>query len=272
MTVPDRRALPPMEAVEFAIDKAFRHFFFALGLLVGWAVVLLPLGALAWYLGAAQGLADPTAMPPAALGALGLLGLGVLLASFSVETNWNRRILLDERPSILRRWRLDGPVWRYAAGVLLLLLVLAIYVAAAYAVMTAIVPALAPQLGAVARPLGIAVTVLIGLSALFSFYRMLSWLAGVSVDDGDYTLRTARCTTRGNRIAFLAFTFWLLFSLAILGGLGAGAFFAQQSLPQPWVKPVAFAIIGLLVWLALLVVHSVPAALYRVFRASGHCG
>lgn len=270
--MPDRHALPPMGAIEFTIEKAFRHFFFALGLLLGWLILLLPLAGLAWYLGFRNGPPDVTAMPPAALVALGLLGLGVLLASFSIETNWNRRILLDERPSFLGRWRLDRPVWRYAAGVVLLLMIAAIYAVAGYAVMTAAVPALMPQLGAAAKPLGLAVMALIGLSGLFTLYRLLSWLAAVSVGDDDYSLLTARCATRQNRWAFLGFTFWLLFSVAIIAALGAGAFFAQQALPQPWVKPVAFAIIGLLGWLGLLVLHSVPAALYRSFRASGYCG
>jgi len=94
----------------------------------------------------------------------------------------------------------------------------------------------------------------------------MSWLAAVALGDRDYTVRTAYRVSRGNRIAFLAFTFWLLFSLAVVGALGAGAFFAQQSLPQPWVKLVAWVVIAGLVWLALLIVHSVPAALYRVFR------
>ena len=266
MSTPDRRSLPPMGAVEFAIEKAFRHYLFGLGLLIGWAVLLLPLLGLAWYVAFRNGPPDVTALTPSAMAVLALLGLAVLVASFSMETNWNRRILRDERPSFLGRWRLDGVVWRYAAGVMLMLLVLAIYVASGLAVMTAAVPALAPSLGAAAQPLGIAVTVLIGLSGLFSFYRLMSWLAGVSVDDSAYSLRTSRCASRGNRFAYLAFTFWLLFSLAIIGALGAGAFFAQQSLPQPWVKPVAFGVIGLLAWLALLFLHSVPAALYRSFR------
>lgn len=270
--MPDRHALPPMEAIEFTIEKAFRHFFFALGLLIGWLILLLPLAGLAWYLGFRNGPLDVTQLPPAALAALALLGLGILIASFSIETNWNRRILLGERPSFLGRWRLDGPVWRYAAGVVLLLLVAAIYAGTGYAVMTAAVSALTPQLGAVARPLGTAVTVLIGLSGLFTLYRMLSWLAAVSVGDDDYSLQVARRATRQNRWAFLGFTFWLLFTLAIIAALGAGAFFAQQALPQPWVKPVAFAVMGVLGWLALLVLHSVPAALYRAFSNSGHCG
>lgn len=266
MSVPDRRSLPPMSTIEFAIDRAFRHCVFASGLLLGWFVPLLPLIALAWYVGFRGGPPDVEALPPAAVGAFGLLALGVLIASFSIETNWNRRILLGERPSFLQRWRLDGPVWRYAAGVLLMLAVLAIYAGAGLAVMTSAVPMLTDRIGAAAKPLGMAATALIGLSGLFTFYRLMSWLAGVSVGDSDYTLRTALRVTHGNRFAFLGFTFWLLFTLAILGGLGAGAFFAQQALPQPWVKPAAFAFIAMLGWLSLLIVHSVPAALYRGFR------
>lgn len=266
MSVLERRSLPPMGAIEFAIEKAFRHYVFALSLLVGWGVLLLPLVALVWYVALRDGMPDFRSLSPAALGAFGLLGLGVLLASFSIEVNWNRRILLDERPSLLQRLRLDGVVWRYAAGVLLMLLVLAIYAAAIFAVMTVVVPALTPMAGTAAMPLGIVVAALIGLSGLFTFYRLMSWLAGVSAEDGDFTLRNACSASRGNRIAFLAFTFWLLFSLAVVGGLGAGAFFAQQTLPQPWVKPVVWAGMVLLAWLALLIVHSVPAALYRAFR------
>lgn len=266
MSVPDRRSLPPMEATEFAIDRAFRHCFFALGLLIGWIVLLLPLAALAWFVAFREGVPDFRALPPAAVAALAVLAAGAVLASLSMGVNWHRRILLDEKPSFLRRWRLDGAVWRYLAGVILMLVVLAVYAGAGFAMMTAAVPSLAAKLGDAAKPLGIALTVLIGLSGLFTFYRLTSWLPALATGDAGYTLRTAWRTTRSNRIAFLAFTFWLLFSLAIAGALGAGAFFAQQSLPMPWVKPVAFAVIGIVGWLALLTIHSVPAALHRAFR------
>ena len=149
---------------------------------------------------------------------------------------------------------------------MLLLVVVAIYAGVGAAVMMAAVPALAAKLGAAAKPLGIAITVLVGLSGLFTFYRLASWLPGLATEADDYTLGTAWRRTKGNRFAFLAFTFWLLFSLAIAGGIGAGAFFAQQSLPQPWVKPVAFAVMGVCGWLALLFLHSLPAALHRAFR------
>lgn len=264
--MPDRRSLPPMTAVEFAIEKAFRHCFFALGLVIGWSVLLLPLAALVWYVGFSGGMPDMKALPVATMGALGLLGLAVLIASFSIGVNWNRRLLLGERPGFLARWRLDGAVWRYLGGVVLLLAVIAIYASAGAAVLMAAVPALAGTLGAAAQPLGIAVTVLIGLSGLFTFYRLVSWLPALATGEGDYTLGTAWRATRKNRLAFLAFTFWLLFSLAIAGGIGAGAFFAQQSLPQPWVKPAAFVVIGIVAWLAVLFLHSIPAALHRAFR------
>ena len=266
MSVPERRSLPPMEAIEFAIEKAFRHCIFALVLVIGWVILLLPLIAFAWFAAFRNGPPDFKALPPLAMGAFGLLGLGVLLACFSMGVTWNRRILLDERPTFLGRWRLDGVVWRYIAGVVLLLVVVAIYAGVGAAIMMAAVPALAAKLGAAAKPLGIAITVLVGLSGLFTFYRLASWLPGLATEADDYTLGTAWRRTKGNRFAFLAFTFWLLFSLAIAGGIGAGAFFAQQSLPQPWVKPVAFAVMGVCGWLALLFLHSLPAALHRAFR------
>lgn len=267
--MPDRRSLPPMAAIEFAIDKAFRHCVFAAGLAMGWSLALLPLAALAWFAAFRNRVPDMRSLPPAAMAALGLLALGVLLACLSMGVNWNRRILLGERPRVLRRWRLDGPVWRYLGGVLLVLVVLAAYAGACAAVMTAAVPALAPKLGALAAPAGIAVTALIGLSGLFTAYRLLSWLPGLATGADGYGLATAWRRTRSNRWAFLAFTFWLLFTLAIAGGIGAGAFLAQQSLPQPWVKPAAFTVIGLVAWLALLFLHSVPAALHHAFGDRG---
>ena len=92
---------------------------------------------------------------------------------------------------------------------------------------------------------------LFGLSALFTFYRLSSWLAGIAAGDSGYTLGTAWKATAKNRIAYLGFTFWLIFTLAIAGAIGAGAFFAQQMLPQPWVKPAAFAVMGVLIWMAM---------------------
>ena len=263
MTDMTRRSLAPMAVIEFAIAAVFRHFFFGLGLVLSWLVLLSPLLALVWFLAFRTGLPDWKALPPASMAGLVLLGAGALIASFSIAVNWHRRVLLGETPRRLRWVRLDGVMWRYVLGFLLILVVLALYAGAAFGITTLAAPALEPQLGPAAKPVGIAIAVLIGLSALFTFYRLASWLAGIAVEDPDYDLRTAWRATQKNRIAYLGFTFWLLFTLAIAGAIGAGAFFAQQKLPQPWVTPVAFALIGLLAWLSVFFLASVAAGHYR---------
>lgn len=265
MTDTTRRSLPPMEAIEFSIAAVFRHFFFGIRLALSWLVLLAPLIALAWYAAFRNGPPDFKALTGGQTAALAALGIGVLLASFSIAVNWHRRLLLDEKPRRLCWVRLDGVVWRYLFGFVLLLIVLGIYGGAAFGLSTLAPPALEPKLGPAAKPIGIALAVLFGLSALFTFYRLSSWLAGIAADDRGYTLGTAWKATRKNRIAYLGFTFWLLFTLAIAGGIGAGAFFAQQSLPQPWVKPTAFGVMAVLGWMAMFFVTSVAASHYRAF-------
>jgi hypothetical protein len=269
MTDLSRRRLPPMGTIEFAIGAAFRNFFFAIGLALVWLILLAPLMALAWHLALRKYPPDVAALGPSAQAALAALAVGGLLAGLSVAVNWQRKLLLGEGPRGWRWLRLDGLVWRHAAGLVLMLIVLGLYAAAAYAVGIYGPPALPPQLAPFAKPLVIAVQALLGLSALFSFYRLASWMAGIAAGDRDYTLGAAWRRTRGNRLRFLGFTFWLLFSLAIGAGLGAGAFYGQQMLPQPWMKAVAFGVIGLVAWLALLLLASVAAALYRGFTGEG---
>ena len=199
MTEPTRRSLAPMEAIEFSIAAAFRHFFFGLRLALAWLVLLSPLVALVWFVVFRNGQPDFKALSGGQIAALAALGAGVLLASFSIAVNWHRRLLLDETPRRLRWVRLDGVVRRYLAGFVLLLLVLALYGGAAYGLAALAPSALAPQLGPAAKPLGIALAVLFGLSALFTFYRLSSWLAGIATGDSDYTLGTAWKATAKNR-------------------------------------------------------------------------
>ena len=265
MTDTTRRSLAPMEAIEFSIAAVFRHFFFGLGLALSWLVLLSPLIALAWFLAFRNDVPDVKALPAAAMAGLILLGAAVLIASFSIAVNWHRRVLLGETPRRLQWVRLDGVVWSYFAGFVLLLVVLALYAGAAYGFAVLAPPALEPHLGPAAKPLGIILAVLFGLSALFTFYRLSSWLASIAVGDRDYSIRTAWKVTAKNRMAYLGFTFWLIFTLAIAGAIGAGAFFAQQNLPQPWVKPVAFALMGILVFMAMFFITSVAAGHYRAF-------
>lgn len=268
MTDTSRRPLPPMGAIEFSIAAVFRHFFFALRLVLGWLILLLPLVALVWFVAFRTGPPDWQALDGASIAALAALGAGVLLAAFSIAVNWHRRVLLGETPRGLAWVRLDGVVWRYVSGVLLILIVLGAYAGAAFGITTLAAPALAPQLGPAARPLGIAAAVLLGLSALFTAYRLASWLAGLAVDDRDYPLKASWRATRKNRLAYLGFTFWLLFVLAIAGALGAGAFFAQQAQPDPWVKAAAFTLIGLLAWMTVFLLVTVAASHYAHFAGA----
>ncbi len=273
MTVPDRRSLAPMEAIEFAIEKAFRHFFFSVGLVLAWGILLSPLIGTAWYFALRNGPpADMAALGTSARVALGVLAAGVVLASFSIAVNWNRRVLTGERPRGLGWVRLDGAVWRYILGFVLLLVVLAVYGALIFAILTQAVPALAPRLGPASAPLGIALGVLLGLSGLFTFYRLWSWLAGIAVGDVAYTLGTAWRSTRGNRVRYVFFTFWLLFTLAILGALGVGAFMGQQALARPWATAAGFGLIGIVGWMAAFIVTGVAASHYRQLSGSSQIG
>ena len=189
-------------------------------LAIAWIVLLVPLLAFAWYAAFRNGMPDVKALPPLAMAAFGLLAIGLLLAVFSISVNWNRRILLGERPRRLAWVRLDGAVWRLMLGHVLLIVALGLYAGAAFSAIAFAAPALAGTLGAAAKPIAIVIALLLGLSGLFTLYRLASWLAGISVADTDYTLRTAWRRTAKNRIAYLSFTFWLLFTLAIAGGMG----------------------------------------------------
>lgn len=258
-----------MEAIEFSIAAVFRHFFFGIRLALSWLILLSPLIALAWFMAFRNGPPDFKALTGGQTAALAALGAGALLASFSIAVNWHRRLLLDEKPRRLHWVRLDGVVWRYLFGFVLLIVVLSIYAGAAYGLAVLAPPALEPKLGPAAKPAGIFVAVLFGLSALFTFYRLSSWLGGISTGDSAYTLGTAWKATAKNRLAYLGFTFWLIFTLAIAGALGAGAFFAQQMLPQPWVKPAAFGVMAVLIWMAMFFITSIAASHYRAFAKKG---
>jgi hypothetical protein len=260
-----RRSLPPMSAVEFAIENTFRHFFFGLRLAILWAIILVPFLAACWYAAFRNGMPDFRALPPQAMAALGVTGAVALLATFSIAVHWHRRLVLGATPRRFGWVSLGGKVWRYLFAVLFILVVLAVYGGIGAGIMLKGVPALEPQLGPAAKPLGIALTVLFGLSALFTWYRLSTLLPAIAVADKDYSLGTAWRSSRNNRIAFLAFTFWFLFSLAVAGALGAGAFFGQKALNNPYVTAAAFGLIGLLVWLALFMVTSVAAAHYMYF-------
>lgn len=260
-----RRSLPPMSAVEFAIENTFRHFFFGLRLAILWAIILVPFLAACWFVAFQNGMPDFKALPPQAIAVFAVTGAVALLATFSIAVNWHRRLVLGASPKRFGWVSLGGKVWRYLFAFLFILVVLAVYGGIGAGIMLKGVPALEPQMGPAAKPVGIALAVLFGLSALFTWFRLSTLLPAIAVADKTYTLKTAWRASRNNRIAFLAFTFWFLFSLAVAGALGAGAFFGQKALNNPYVTAGAFGLMGLLVWLALFMVTSIAAAHYMYF-------
>ena len=130
-------------------------------------------------------------------------------------------------------------------------------------------PVLSPRLAAAAQPVGIGLSVLLGLFGLFTWYRLSTLLPAVAAGDKDYTLSRAWKSTRNNRMRFLGFSFWLLFSLAIAGAIGAAAFFGQKALNNNYATAVAFSLIGLLVWLSLFLITSISASHYAHFSGRG---
>lgn len=265
MTKTTPAKLPPMTALEFAISSTFRHFFFGLWLAILWVILLLPFLAAVYFTAFRTGMPDFNALPPAALAAFAALGAAALLATFSIAVNWHRRVLLNERPRRLGWVRLNGVVWKYFFGFLLIVIVLGLFAGAIFALLTYGQPALEPRLAAGAKPVTIGIAVLLGLSGLFTWYRLSSWLPAIATGDKDYTLGTAWRTTKKNRVRFIGFTFWLLFSLAIIGAIGAGAFFAQKALANGYATAGAYAVMGLLGWLALFLVTSIATSHYACF-------
>lgn len=263
MTKTARRKLPPMSALEFAIDQTFRNFFFGLRLALAWAVVLSPLLIAAYFISFRNGMPDMKALPPPALAIFAAIALAAFLASVSVAVNWHRRILLNEAPRRLGWIRLDGVVWRYLLGLAVILVVLGLIAAAGFAALTYLLPALEPYLGPASANAGKAVAAVLGLIALFTWYRLSTWLPAIATGNRGYGLWTAWKTTRRNSMRYLGFTFWLLFALAVAAGVGAGAFLAQQALGNSWATAAAFVLIVHLAWQALFLLMTIATSHYR---------
>ena len=259
------RKLPPMSALEFAIEQAFRRFFFGLRLMLTWTVLCLPLLGAVYYLVFMDGMPKIEALKPVDFAALSVLGLVVLLAAVSIMVNWNRRILEDERPRGLGWIRVDGAVWNFFLGLVILLMVIGL-MSGASALMALRGPVFfESNLAGAAKPAATGVAGIIGISALFVGLRLMTRLPAIALGNRDYGFGSAWRATRRNTIRYLGFLFWLVFTLAIAGGIGAGAVMARTVLPNPWVVGggiAAATVIGL--WI-VFVLMSVPACHYRFF-------
>ena len=252
-----------MSALEFSIHRAFTNFLFGLRLLLGWAILQLPLIAALHY-GLFKGvMPDPGAPTPQLYAAAAVLGLFNLIASISFSVNWHRRLLLSESPRGLGWFRLDGVVWRYFFRFVIISFVIAIIAGVAMAVMQML--AAGDLLGAAGRPVGIGVAVILGLFALFVWYRLSSALPAVAVDDRDYGLGAAWRATRRNSLRYLGFTFWLIFALTIGNGLSGGAMAAQDALKNPWLTAGAGVLAAFFSLLTIFVTSSIATSHFYFF-------
>lgn len=254
-----------MTALEFAIANTFRHFFFGLRLALLWAILLVPVVIAVWFGAFGATLPDVKALTPKAIAGLAVLGAALLLASFSIAVNWHRRIILGESPKGFGWVRLNGVVWKYLLGFVLVWLIAGAVAAASAASAMLLPAALADKFGAAAKPVAFGLSALLGLAALMCGYRLSTWLPAIATGDKEYTLGRAWRVTRKNNWAFLGFTFWLVFTLAIAGALGAGAIFAQQKLVNSYATAAAFGFAGLLGWLCLFLITTVATAHYACF-------
>jgi hypothetical protein len=257
------RKLPPMSALEFAIQKSFSNFFFGLRLLLGWAILQVPVLAAIYYGLLGASLPDFQKPAPAVIAAAVIVGLFNLLASLSISVNWHRRILLGETPSGLRWWRLDGLVWRYLARFVIIGVILAVIFGLAGAAFQFASVESAP--GPVAKMAGTVVAALLGLFALFAWYRLSTALPALAAGNADYGIGSAWRATRRNSLRFLGFTFWLLFALAIGNGLTAGAVMAQQMMPNAWIVAGAAVFATAMSLLTALVSTSIATSHYYFF-------
>ena len=259
------RKLPPLSAVEFAVEHAFRRYLFGLVLVAGWLVVLLPLAAAVWYLVARDGMPDPKALQPVQVAALAALAVAVVLAALSIGVNWSRRLLRDERPRGLGWFRLDGAVWKSLFATLVLLVVTGLLAgAAAYAALEG-PRLLEPHLAAAAPKAATALAGVIGLIALLVFVRLVARRPAIAAGNREFGFGAAWRITRRNSVRYLFFLFWFVFATAIAGGIAGGALYGRQLVPDPWVAAGAIAVTVLVgLWLVLFLM-SLPVALYRFF-------
>lgn len=265
MANPDLRKLPPMAALEFAIEQAFRRFFFGVRLIIGWLIICAPLFGAAYTLAFQNGPPDPQHLEPPVIGAVVFICVAGVMAAMSISVNWHRRILLDEKPTGLLWFRLDGVVWRYLGNVIVILVVLGLFGMAAGAAIKLGVPAMEPKLAQAAKPIGTAASGVIGLLALLASYRLSIKLPAVAAGNRQFGFGAAWRATRKNTGRYLGFTFWLVFTLAIGGAIAGGAVFAQQKLANPWITAGAFGLSGVIGLLSLFALMTVATSHYRFF-------
>lgn len=257
------RKLPPLSAIEFAIEQTFRNFGFSLLLVLAWVIVLLPLFAAGYALGLQDGLAKPAEMTAASMAAVSLLGLAIALCLLSISVNWHRRILLGETP---RRWswlRLDGPVWRFLGYLLVIAVWLAIIGGLVVLVLTRLTPDSVPQLGPAAKPLSVVLAIVLGLIGLLVADRLSICLAAAAAANRNFGIGQSLRVSRRHTWRLLGMTFWMLFTLGLADTIAAGGYLLHQQFGTAWALGIAGVLAAVVAWFSVFFVLTLPASVYR---------
>ena len=257
------RKLPPLSAIEFAIEQTFRNFGFGLLLVLAWVFVLLPFIAAGYAFGLQEGIAKPAEMSAANMAVAALLGMTIALSLLSISVNWHRRILLGETP---RRWawlRLDGPVWRFLGYLLVIAVWLASVGGLVVLVLTRLTPDAVPQLGPAAKPLSIALAVVLGLTGLLVADRLSTNLAAAAAANRSFGMGRSLRVTRRHTWRLLGMTFWMLFTLGLAGAIGAGGYLLHQQFGTPWTLGLAAVLFAVVAWFSVFFLLTLPASVYR---------
>lgn len=260
------RKLPPMGAIEFAVEHAFRRFFFGIRLLLLWMIVLVPYVAGAYILLFKETPPDPENLTAEQIWALAVFAVFVLLASISIAVNWHRRILDGTSPQSFGWIRLNGVVWRYLGRLVLILVFVGIIGALGFVIFTRVPAVLVAEIGPAGDLVAKAAAIIVWIITWFVWLRLMSALPAVSTGNAGYGLPAAWKITRKNTMRYLAFTFWMVFVLDLAGAIGAGLNFLVKAMPgNQLVEIAAFAASGIISLWSFFFLLTIPAAHYRFF-------
>lgn len=172
------RKLSPFKAVAHALSSVWGYRNVALRIGLIWVPVMLLIGLIEVYAGAA----DPTASTQ--LGLIQMLtGIVSVIAVCSMAVNWHRFILRDEMGPGLR---LDGDVFRYAGNTVLIMLAM-------------LIPALVLVVGMLAAPpLGTLIGLPLVLAAGGIVTRLSIKLPAVALGNTGFTFKDAWAASAGN--------------------------------------------------------------------------
>ncbi len=183
--------IPVIPAIKHALNAVFH--FRETGIRIGlpWIILLAALSTVELlFFGSADFSNDASAQDLNVRPTDFILAAVGLIALSSIAVNWHRYILLDEHTPPEKIFRLDAPVWKYAAHSILIMLI-------------ALVPVIIISfLVALATPNAIALLAFPLFMAGIYIMRMSVALPATALERNDFGIRAALQATAGNNLQF----------------------------------------------------------------------